>query len=75
MKEYPIITISREYGSGGRIIGKRLAEELGLPFYDKELITRAAADSGLSPEVLEQVRIIPPAVCFTPFPPGTGWPG
>ena len=52
MKEYPVITISREYGSGGRIIGKRLAEELGLPFYDKDLITRAAEDSGLSPEVI-----------------------
>ncbi len=53
MNTYPVITISREYGSGGRLIGKRLAEELGLPFYDKDLITRAAADSGLSPEVLE----------------------
>ena len=52
MKEYPVITISREYGSGGRVIGKRLAEELGLPFYDKDLITRAAEDSGLSPVVI-----------------------
>ena len=37
-----IITISREYGSGGRIIGQRLAQELGIAFYDNELITMAA---------------------------------
>ena len=52
MNTYPVITISREYGSGGRVIGKRLAEEMALPFYDQELITRTAADSGLSPEVI-----------------------
>ena len=33
-----IITISREFGSGGRLIGKRLAEKLDVPFYDKKLI-------------------------------------
>ena len=33
-----LITISREYGSGGRIIGKLLAERLGVPIYDKEII-------------------------------------
>ena len=33
-----IITISREYGSGGRFVGKLLADELGIPFYDKEII-------------------------------------
>ena len=32
-----IITISREFGSGGREIGKKLADDLGIPFYDKEL--------------------------------------
>ena len=52
MNTYPTITISRQYGSGGRLIGKRLAEELELPFYDKDLITRAAEVSGLSPEVI-----------------------
>ena len=45
---YPVITISREYGSGGRAIGERLAKELGVPFYDKELIFMAAKESGLS---------------------------
>ena len=42
----PVITISREYGSGGRAIGERLAKELGIPFYDKELIFMAAKESG-----------------------------
>ena len=43
-----LITISREYGSGGRIIGKILAEKLDVPFYDKEIIDIAVADSGFS---------------------------
>ena len=45
----PIITIGREYGSGGREIGIRLAEELQIPFYDKELITLVAESGGLDP--------------------------
>ena len=49
---YPVITISREYGSGGRAIGERLAKELGVPFYDKELIFMAAKESGLSEEAI-----------------------
>ena len=46
-----VITIARQYGSGGRIIGKKLAESLGIPFYDKELIAMAAKKSGLSEEI------------------------
>ena len=46
-----VITISRQYGSGGREIGKKLAEKLGIPFYDNELITRAAQESGFSEAV------------------------
>ena len=42
-----IITIGRQYGSGGKEIGLRLAEELGIKCYDKELLDRAAKDSGL----------------------------
>ena len=38
--EKKIITISREFGSGGRTIGHKVAERLGIPFYDKELVTR-----------------------------------
>lgn len=48
-----IITIGREYGSGGREIGQHVAQKLGIPFYDKEILTRAAQESGLCPEVFE----------------------
>lgn len=48
-----IITIGRQLGSGGRDIGIRLAEELGIPFYDKELLDRAAQDSGMCQELFE----------------------
>jgi len=48
-----IITISRQYGSGGRTIGEKLAESLGIPFYDKELLARAAKDSGFAQEIFE----------------------
>ena len=41
-----IITIGREYGTGGREIGQKLALRLGVPFYDRELITRAAKKTG-----------------------------
>ena len=43
-----VITIAREYGSGGRFVGRLLADLLGINFYDKELITLAAKESGLS---------------------------
>lgn len=43
-----IITISREYGSGGRAIGEKVAEKLGYAFYDKELIARAAEETGFA---------------------------
>lgn len=49
-----IITITRQYGSGGHDIGKLLAEKIGIPFYDKELISLAAKESGISPEVFAQ---------------------
>ena len=48
-----LITISRQYGSGGRIIGKILAEKLGVPFYDREIIDMAVEASGYSREVIE----------------------
>lgn len=49
-----IITISRQYGSGGREIGKLLAGQLGIPFYDNELITIAAKKSGYAEGLFEQ---------------------
>lgn len=48
MKNNTIITISRQYGSGGRLIGQKLAERFGIPFYDKELITLSAEESGFA---------------------------
>ena len=46
-----IYTIGREFGSGGKDVGQKLAEKLGISFYDKELLTRAAAESGLCEEI------------------------
>lgn len=51
-----IITISRQYGSGGRFIGKMLAEKLGIPFYDNELISMAAKESGFSESLFENAE-------------------
>lgn len=48
-----IITISREFGSGGRTIGKRLAEELGVPCYDSEILEKVAAESGFAEEYIK----------------------
>ncbi|MBE5854007.1 MAG: cytidylate kinase-like family protein [Lachnospiraceae bacterium] len=47
-----IITIGRQYGSGGREIAKMVAEKYGIPYYDKELLTRAAKESGFCEEML-----------------------
>lgn len=47
-----VITIARQYGSGGREVGMRLAEVLGIKSYDRELITMAAQKSGMSSEIL-----------------------
>lgn len=48
MSTQTVFTIGRQFGSGGRQVGKTLAEKLGIPFYDKELIAISARDSGLS---------------------------
>ncbi len=48
-----IITIGRQFGTGGHEIGQKLAEKFGITCYDKELIKRAAKESGLCPEILE----------------------
>ncbi|XOQ44807.1 MAG: Cytidylate kinase [Clostridium sp.] len=50
-----VITIARQYGSGGHEIGQRLAKRFSIPFYDRELIAEAAKRSGWSREILEQV--------------------
>lgn len=48
-----VITISRSFGSNGREIGKRVAEKLNIKWYDKDLLKRAAKESGLCPEIFE----------------------
>ena len=50
-----VVTISREYGSGGRYVGQLLAEKLGVSFYDRELISLSAGESGLSQEYIEKI--------------------
>lgn len=52
-----LVTISREYGSGGRDIGKMVAEKLEIPFYDKEIIDMAVERSGLSREIVETAEL------------------
>ncbi|MBR5570102.1 MAG: cytidylate kinase-like family protein [Oscillospiraceae bacterium] len=52
--EKKIITISREFGSGGRSIGHAVAEKLGIPFYDKELVDQVALESGFAPNFVEE---------------------
>lgn len=53
MKHF-VITISREYGSGGRLIGQALAERLGIDFYDKEIINMLMEESGFTRETVEE---------------------
>ena len=49
-----IITISREFGSGGRFIGEEVAKKLGIPYYDKDIIGQIAEKSGFSPEYIQE---------------------
>jgi cytidylate kinase len=51
-----VITVSRQYGSGGREIGKLLADKLGIPFYDNELINRAAKETGFALSAFENAE-------------------
>ena len=52
--EKKIITISREFGSGGRTVGHLVADKLGIPFYDKELVDHIALESGFAPKFVEE---------------------
>lgn len=49
-----IITISRQFGSGGRTVGHLVAEKLGIPFYDKELVEQISLESGFAPKFVEE---------------------
>lgn len=53
MRDKIIITIGRQFGSGGREIGKMVSEKLGISFYDKEIISVAAKESGLCEQIFE----------------------
>ena len=53
MADNLVITIGRQFGSGGREVAKKVAEKLGIAFYDKELIGIAAKESGLSEALFE----------------------
>lgn len=53
MKNNLIISIGRQFGAGGRAVGKKLSEKLGIDYYDKELILEAAKDFGFAPEFFE----------------------
>ena len=49
-----IITISRSFGSGGHTIGRQVAERLGIPCYDKELVNQVAIESGFHADFIEE---------------------
>ena len=51
-----IITITRQFGSGGREIGRKLAEAYGIPFYDNEIISQAAKDTGFAEAAFERAE-------------------
>lgn len=52
--KHVVVTISREYGSGGRYVGRLVAKKLGIKLYDKEFITRLASETGMSEEYIEK---------------------
>ena len=54
LKQKVIITINREYGSGGRYIGRIIADKLGIKFYDKELVEKVALEAGMTEEYIEE---------------------
>lgn len=60
-----IITIGRQFGSGGKEVGIRVAKELGIPFYDKELLQEAAKKSGLCEKVFESFDERPKSLLYS----------
>ena len=65
--EKKIITISREFGSGGRTIGRLVAQKLGIPFYDKELVDQVALESGFAPKFVEDHGEHSPGTSFLSY--------
>jgi len=62
-----IITISRQFGSGGRTVGHMVAEKLGIPFYDKELVEHIALESGFAPKFVEEHGELSPGKSFLSY--------
>ena len=60
-----IITIGRQFGSGGKEVGIRVAKELGIPFYDKELLRAAAEKSGLCEKIFENFDERPKSLLYS----------
>lgn len=56
MKRNVIVTISREYGSGGREVAKLLADQLSIPFYDKQILSKMCQESGIDKEIVEKLN-------------------
>ena len=54
LNRHVVITIAREYGSGGRYVGRLIADKLGIKFYDKDFIEKLAQETGLSEEYIEE---------------------
>ena len=65
MMKNRIITISREFGSGGRTIGKMVAEKLGIPCYDAEIIQKMADETGFAPEYVKEAGEYSPGSFFS----------
>ena len=67
-----VITISREFGSGGRTIGKKAAEKLNIPCYESELIQKIAAESGFHEDYIKEAGEYAPRrlPLLRPVPPG-----
>lgn len=57
-----VITISREFGSGGRTIGKKVAEQLGIPCYDAEIIQEMVKETGFTPEYVKEAGEYTPGI-------------
>ncbi|MBD5147864.1 MAG: cytidylate kinase-like family protein [Oscillibacter sp.] len=60
-----IITIGRQFGSGGKEVGIRVAKELGIPFYDKELLQETAKKSGLCEKIIENFDERPKSLLYS----------
>ena len=62
-----IITIAREYGSGGRLIAQKVAQKVGLVYYDNEVIDLAARDMGMDVDAIRKVAEQKSSSCMYPM--------